>query len=99
MAHAALDIASPFELALGDIDHGGDMSTHLRGKRLAASPARAVVLELLHHARKAPSLPVAKSMNLAALVELRKDARVSWMALFLKAYSLTALEHPELRRA
>ena len=75
------------------------MSQRLHGKRIAVSPARAMALELLHHARKAPTLPVAKTINVAALVKPRKDAGVSWTALFLKAYSLTAREHPELRRA
>jgi hypothetical protein len=75
------------------------MSQHRTGKRIAVTPARAVVLELLHHARKASSLPLAKTMNLEAILEPRKTAGVSWTALFLKAYGLTALEHPELRRA
>src|SRR4051794_40674706 len=75
------------------------MSQHGPGKRIAVTPARAVVLELLHHARKAPSLPLAKTMNLEVLLEPRKSAGVSWTALFLKAYGLTALEHPELSRA
>ena len=75
------------------------MSQLRRGKKSAVTPARAVVLELLHHARKASSLPLAKTMNLQAILQPRKTAGVSWTALFLKAYGLTALEHPELRRA
>lgn len=70
-----------------------------RGRNLSVTPARAMALELLHHARKVPSLPVAKTMNLGPLLEPRKSAGVSWLSLFLKAYSRTALEHPELRRA
>jgi hypothetical protein len=75
------------------------MLPSIRGKRIAVSPARAVVLELLHHARKSPSLPLAKTMHLGPLLMPRKAAGVSWTALFVKAYGLTALEHPELRRA
>lgn len=75
------------------------MSERNLGRKLAISPARAMVLELLHHARQVPSLPLAKTMNLGLLPSLRKAAGATWTSLFTKAYSLAAVEHPELRRS
>ncbi len=69
------------------------------GKRIAISPARAMVMELLHHAQKVPSLPLAKTVNISLLLEARRFAGISWAAIFLKAYSLVAREIPDLRRA
>jgi hypothetical protein len=65
------------------------------------SPARRIVVELMHHAQKVPSLPLKRSMNLAELVQARSlcNPRPSWVAMFLKAYSMVALDRPELRRA
>jgi hypothetical protein len=56
---------------------------------------------MLHHARKQPSIPVARPMNLGHLAELRRQvaAPPSWTALFLRAYGLVAHRFPELRRA
>ena len=42
------------------------MADQRRGKWLSLSPARRVVDEILRHARKVPSLPVAKRCRLAA---------------------------------
>lgn len=70
-----------------------------RGRKIAVSPARAMVLELLHHARAVPSLPLAKTIDVGSLLEARRDSGVSWSALFMKAYALVASETPELRRA
>jgi len=72
-----------------------------RGKRLRLTPARKLVLEMLHHAQRIPSIPVARSMNLAPVAAAR--ARVanppSWTALFLHGFGLVAQRFPELRRA
>ena len=56
-------------------------------------------MELLHHARSVPSLPLSKTLQLGELREPRKKAQISWTALFLKAYGLVAAEIPELRRS
>lgn len=72
-----------------------------RGIRIAVSPARKMVMELLHHARQVPSLPLSRSVNVAPLAEARRRAAPSpsWTAIFMRAYALTARRHPELRRA
>jgi hypothetical protein len=77
------------------------MSNVPRGVNLPLSPARKFVMEVLHHARKVPSLVVEKSMWIRPLVQVRNDIinPPSWMAIFLKAYALTAVRRPELRRA
>jgi hypothetical protein len=71
------------------------------GTRLRLSPARKLVIEMLHHARKQPSIPVARGMNVGRLAALRREvpAAPSWTALFLRAYALAARTFPELRRA
>jgi hypothetical protein len=76
------------------------MSVEYKGRWLPLSPARKMVLEILHHGRKVPALPLSKRMDLGELVDARKaGAAVSWTAIFMKAYGLVAQQHPELRRA
>ncbi len=71
-----------------------------KGRWIPLSPARKMVVEILHHGRKAPTLPLSQTMNVSALAAQRKaGAFVSWTAIFMKAYGLVAQEHPELRRA
>jgi hypothetical protein len=64
------------------------------------SPGRKMVLELLHHARKVPSIPVARELNVAAVLEQRSTLaqRPSWTAIFLRAYGLVCRDFAELRR-
>src|SRR5262249_43427339 len=52
-------------------------------------------------AKKVPSVPVQRRMNIAPLVEARSqaDPRPGWCALFTKAYALVAQRRPQLRRA
>src|SRR5262245_54153380 len=71
-----------------------------KGIRVALSPARRVVAELLHHAAKIPSVPLKRTINIANLIEARNQcpSRPSWIAIFLKAYALVARDFPELRR-
>jgi hypothetical protein len=68
---------------------------------LPLSLPRRVVCDLLHFALKVPSVPVQRRMNLAAVVAARQAAvpRPSWVAIFLKAFSVVAAARPELRRA
>ena len=76
------------------------MTNPRKGRCLSLSPARKMVLEVLHHGRKAPTLPLSKVMEVGSLAAARKaGAFVSWTALFMKGYSLVAAQHPELRRA
>jgi hypothetical protein len=77
------------------------MSEPRKGVRVPLSPARKIVGELLHHARKVPSLPLKRPLNVAALAAARAGSphRPSWVGLFLKAYAQVALTRPELRRS
>jgi hypothetical protein len=77
------------------------MSPSRKGARLRLSPARRLVVEYLHHARKVPSLPLARSFNVADLARARSWLRPapSWFAVFMKAMGLVARHRPELRRA
>jgi hypothetical protein len=65
------------------------------------SPARRLGIEFLRQGRKVPSVPVARTCNLAAVAEQREKAfpKPSWTALFIKAYGLVQRDYPELRRA
>ena len=74
------------------------MAEPRKGKRLAVSPARKMVMELLHHARKAPTIPLCRLINIGPLVELREAAQLSWAVLFMKAWALVSRQRPELRR-
>lgn len=71
------------------------------GRRLRLSPGRKLVTEMLHHACKLPSIPVARVMNVGRLASLRQEIPrpPSWTAIFLRAYGLAAGHHAELRRA
>jgi pyruvate/2-oxoglutarate dehydrogenase complex dihydrolipoamide acyltransferase (E2) component len=72
------------------------------GRNLALSLPRRIMCDLLAFAKAIPTVPVQRRMNLAGVVAAR--ARLApdapgWVALFTKAYALTAERHPELRRA
>jgi 2-oxoacid dehydrogenases acyltransferase (catalytic domain) len=56
---------------------------------------------MLHFAKKIPTVPVQRTMNLAPVVSARQrlSQRPSWSAIFLKAFSILSNELPELRRA
>ena len=77
------------------------MAGKSKGKILPLTPGRRLVAEFMHHARKVPSIPLARPCNVSALVAARRQSTpgVSWMAIFLKAYALAARDIPELRRA
>src|SRR5262245_17550016 len=75
------------------------MSETRKGIRVPVSPARTMVMEVLHHARKVPSLPLSRDMNVREVAAWRKACGVSWTAVFLKAYGQVSQKHRELRRA
>jgi hypothetical protein len=77
------------------------MAERRKGFRMRLSPARKVVLEMMHHARKVPSLPIARKCDLSAVAAARREATVppSWTAIMMRAYGLVARDYPELRRA
>src|SRR5947209_9719278 len=70
------------------------------GRRLPLSPSRRLVGDVLHFARRVPSVVVQRRMHLSELVAARAATTppVSWSAIFLKAYAAVAVERPELRR-
>ncbi|MFO0863905.1 MAG: 2-oxo acid dehydrogenase subunit E2 [Gemmataceae bacterium] len=57
------------------------------------------MLELMHHAMKVPSLPLARDTDVSALLEVRRKAGVSWTSVFMKAYGIVGRSMPELRRS
>jgi hypothetical protein len=61
---------------------------------------RALVFDVLHYARRVPLFPVERPFDLGELAVLRRLApeRISWCALFLKAYGIVSAEHAILRR-
>jgi hypothetical protein len=71
-----------------------------QGRTLALSAPRRLICDLLHFAQKIPSIPVQRMMNVADLAALRDRAarRISWCAIFTKAYARAAAAVPELRR-
>ena len=73
---------------------------NIRGKWIGLSPQRRFVCDLLHHAKKVPSVPSQRRMRLADVIAARqlRPQRISWCAIFIKAYSLVAAERPELRQ-
>jgi hypothetical protein len=71
------------------------------GRWVGLSLPRRFVCDLLHFARKVPSIPMQRRMQLGELLAARRTVtpRVSWCAMFVKAYSIVCAERPELRRA
>jgi hypothetical protein len=60
-----------------------------------------MVMELMHHARKVPSIPLSRTFSVAELAAARVelDPPPSWVAIFMRAWALAARKHPDLRRA
>lgn len=71
------------------------------GRWVGLSLPRRFVCDLLHFAHKVPSIPMQRRMRLGELIEARRKTtpRVSWCAMFVKAYALVCAERSELRRA
>src|SRR5262245_6292962 len=74
---------------------------YLWGRSIKLSLPRRFVGDILHFAKKIPSVPMQRRMQLADVIAARAAApqRVSWCAIFMKAYAIVAAERPELRRA
>jgi hypothetical protein len=71
------------------------------GFSIPLSLPRRLVCDLIHFARRIPTVPVQRVVDVSQVAALRGrlSVRVGWCALFTKAYSQVALEMPELRRA
>ena len=76
------------------------MGEKYKGKTMALSTRRRLVGEILHHARKLPSLPLARDCNIASLIAVRSRLAEppSWIAIFMKAYALVALHFSTVAR-
>lgn len=70
------------------------------GKTRCIGRERAIVLDVVHLARKIPSFPVERWFELQELAEARQAAaqRISWITLFARAYGLISRDFPELRQ-
>jgi hypothetical protein len=71
------------------------------GRNLSLSLPRRFICDLVHFARKVPTVPVERRMSLGEVAAARQAARPrpSWCAVFTKAYACVAAARPELRRA
>ena len=69
------------------------------GRNLPLSAPRRLICDLMHFAKKVPTVPVERRMKLGAVVMARRQAepRPSWCAIFTKALAFTAASRPELR--
>ncbi|HZZ29014.1 MAG TPA: hypothetical protein VFE46_13525 [Pirellulales bacterium] len=68
---------------------------------LAISINRRLVLDGLWFARRVPLFPIERTFDLSEITLLRKSARqrISWAAIFVKAYALAAQQQRALRQA
>lgn len=72
----------------------------IKGRWINLSPQRRFVCDLLHFAARVPSVPSQRRMQLADVIAARARAsrRISWCAIFIKAYAIVSAARPELRR-
>jgi hypothetical protein len=72
-----------------------------KGVVFPLSVPRRLIADLLHFARRVPSIPLSRMMDVSALFAARRahPDRPSWSVIFMKAYAKVAMEHPPLRRA
>jgi hypothetical protein len=83
---------------LGSVE--GDMDDSRDGKTFRIPYSRRLSWDLLWFNQSVPLCGHDRYCNLSALAAARKaaDVRISWPAIFLKAYALVAQEVPELRQ-
>ncbi|CAN5225072.1 hypothetical protein BH11PLA2_BH11PLA2_17770 [soil metagenome] len=74
--------------------------TTQRGHSLRLSLPRKIVGDLIYFAKKVPTVPVQRVVNVRGLMTLRKQSqpRIGWCSLFTKAYAIVSNEVPELRQ-
>src|SRR5580700_6304799 len=65
------------------------------------SHARRAIAGMLRYTHTIPTIPVARKMNVAQLVQARQEyaSRHTWSAIFMRAYGLVCVRFPHLRRA
>jgi hypothetical protein len=74
-------------------------TTGARFRRISCN--RALVLDLVALAARETHFPVERTLDLAEVAALRRQAarRISWTVLFMKAYAAVAANCPQLRQA
>ena len=73
----------------------------MQGRIIPLSPPRRLIGDLVHFAKKVPTVPVQRRINVAAVRQARErlTKKVSWCVLFTKAYGIVCRRFPELRRS
>ncbi len=76
------------------------MQTSNDGKRFRIPPSRRLTFDLLWFNRSVPLCGHDRLLDLQQLADARSQAavRISWPALFLRAFGLVAKQYPELRQ-
>jgi hypothetical protein len=76
------------------------LDNSIRGKFIRLSPQRRFICDLMHIARRVPTVPTQRRMHLEDMVAARRASgrRISWCAIFMKAYAIVCQSRPELRR-
>ena len=76
------------------------MTDRRNGRRFAVPANRRLTWDLLTFHREIPLCAHDRQMDLTAISAARTECtqRISWPALFIKAYALVAQEIPELRQ-
>ena len=71
------------------------------GRRVALTPARRAVVELMSLSDRVPIVTIVRTMDLGVVAAARAGLATppSWSAIFLRAYGRVAERRPELRRA
>lgn len=72
-----------------------------RGCTRPISAPRTFVNDLVHFAKRNPTVPVTRSFDVSELIPARRNhpARPSWSLLFMKAFALVGRDNPVLRQA
>ena len=70
------------------------------GQRLQFPKNRRLVLDICHASKSVPAFPVERRFQLGELRDARDQSttRISWVALFLRAYGIVSQSMPELRQ-
>lgn len=76
------------------------MNDRRDGRRFTVPASRRLTWDLLRFHREIPLCAHDRQMNLTAVSSARSECqqRISWPALFIKAYAMVAQEFPELRQ-
>lgn len=72
----------------------------MQGKQLAFPRNRRLILDICHASRSVPAFPVERTLQIGEVSHARNqtETRISWVAIFLRAYGLVCQKIPELRQ-